>query len=76
MLVEFSQIQLPDPAPREDIDDEPQDLYSLEATSKYMYSKMLLVEGYAMGQKTRQFLNKVGKHTLHKPVEKSLVIWV
>lgn len=41
-----------------------------------MYSKMLLEEGYTMGQKTRYFLDKVGKHSLDKAIEKSLVLWI
>lgn len=37
---------------------------------------MLLEEGYSMGQKTRQFLDKIGKYNLSKIVDKSIVRWI
>lgn len=47
----------------EDLDGE-DDLKTLEATSHYMYSKMLLEENYSLGQKVAGFLGVVPKQEL------------
>lgn len=60
LLGMFCDRHFPAPPLVEDLDNE-QDLKTLEATSKYMYSKMLLEENYSMGQKVTTFLSTVSR---------------
>jgi hypothetical protein len=60
LLNGFCERHFPPPPLVEDLDNE-QDLKTLEATSKYMYSKMLLEEHYSMGQKVTSFLSVVSR---------------
>jgi hypothetical protein len=52
----------------EDID-EYEDIYSLIATSSYMFGKMLLEEKYSIGKKTLEFvrlIKPIAGHRIHK----------